>query len=188
MNRTLLLTASLLLVTRLEAQPQRRPLPSGRATSEVTLAFPRDSAPPGAQPARIRLDYGQPHLRGRRLHTDSLVPYGKPWRTGANAATTLMTEVDITLGELRLEKGTYVLLSLPDPKGWMLIVQRNAGQMTSEHDPAHDIGRVRLTTTRLASPMESFTMWLIPATTLPVRGELRMAWGSEQHSVSWTMR
>ena len=37
----------------------------------------------------IRVDYGQPHLRGRKILTDSLIPYDKVWRTGANAATTL---------------------------------------------------------------------------------------------------
>src|SRR5689334_2984594 len=78
------------------AQAGLRPAPSGRATSVVSLSVPRDPnapAPPAGQaapaPVTIVLDYGQPHLRGRKLHTDSLVPYDAPWRTGANDATTL---------------------------------------------------------------------------------------------------
>ena len=173
------------------AQSGLRPAPSGRATAEVTLAPPRGAAPAGAatQPATIRLDYGQPHLRGRRLHTDDLVPYDKPWRTGANAVTTLATDVDLVLGGMTVPKGTYVLYTLPSRAGWKLIVQRSAGQSPTEYDPTHDVGRVELRQHALASPIESFSMWLIPSTEPgAARGELRMAWGTAALSTEWSVK
>jgi hypothetical protein len=173
------------------AQAQLRPAPSGRATSEVTLAYPREQgaqAPQDTQPITIKLDYGQPHLRGRALHTDSLVPYDKPWRTGANNPTTLTTGVDLVLGGAAIPAGTYVLYTLPSKAGWKLIVQRSAGQ-SGDYDPANDVARVDLRRQTLAAPLESLTMWLVPSTAPgAARGELRLAWGTNLLSTDWTVK
>jgi len=173
------------------AQAQLRAAPSGRATSEVTLAFPREQgaeAPQDAQPTTIKLDYGQPHLRGRALHTDSLVPYDKPWRTGANNPTTLTTGVDLVLGGAAIPAGTYVLYTLPSKASWKLIVQRSTGQ-SGDYDPAHDVARVDLRRQTLAVPLESLTMWLIPSTAPgAARGELRLAWGTNLLSTDWAVK
>ena len=182
------LTLTIAHASVLSAQAVLRPSPSGRATSEVSLAYPQGQAPAGAQPMSIRLDYGQPHLRGRTLHTDSLVPYDKAWRTGANAPTTLKTDVDLVIGGATVPRGTYVLYTLPSRAGWKLIIQRSANQ-TAEYDPAHDVARVDLRQQTLAAPIESLTMWLIPSTQPGVaRGELRMAWGTTALSTDWTMK
>lgn len=177
--------------TPLLAQAPLRPAPSGRATSEVTLAYPREEgaqAPQGAPSITIKLDYGQPHLRGRALHTDSLVPYDKPWRTGANNPTTLTTGVALTLGGASIPAGTYVLFTLPSKAGWKLIVQRSAGQ-SGDYDPAHDVARVDLRHQALSAPLESLTMWLIPSTAPgAARGELRLAWGTNLLSTDWAVK
>ena len=183
-------TAALVAVTlapeRTEAQ--LRPAPSGRATSEVTLNYPQAQTPPGAQPVTIRLDYGQPHLRGRTLHTDSLVPYDKVWRTGANNATTLTTGADLVIGGTTIPTGSYVLYTLPSRAGWKLIFQKSEGQ-TADHDPIKDLARVDLRHTALSTPMESLTMWLIPSTA-PGKGagELRFAWGRNMLSADWSLK
>lgn len=177
----------------LGAQPSLRPAPSSRATTEVTLSYPRDQAPPGATPVSIRIDYGQPHLRGRPLHTDSLVPFDKPWRTGANAATTLTTGVDLVIGGKLVPKGTYVLSTLPRRAGWELVVQQSAAagtmQPATQSDTAKDVARIALAQQAAAVPLESLTMWLIPSTAAgPARGELRIAWGAFVLSAPWEVR
>jgi hypothetical protein len=180
----------------LTAQQALRPALSGRATSVVTLTVPRDPSAPAAQPAAsqteppvtIALDYGQPHLRGRPLHTDSLVPYDKPWRTGANDPTTLTTGVDLILGGATLPAGKYVLYTIPSRGDWKLIIQKSAGQ-TAEYDPAHDVARVDLRRRALAEPLESLTMWLIPSTAPgKAQGELRLAWGGSVLSATWSVK
>lgn len=171
------------------AQAGMRPLPSGRATSEVTLQYPEGQAPQGAQPLAIRLDYGQPHLRGRTLHTDSLVPYDQPWRTGANAATTLHTDVDLAIGGVEVPRGTYLVYTLPRRTGWELILQKSVGEPPMAYDPARDFARIPLRRRELAAPVESLSMWLIPSREPgPARGELRLAWGSEELSTDWAVR
>lgn len=170
-------------------QSALRAAPSGRATTEVTLSYPREQAPPNAQPMKIRIDYGQPHLRGRTLHTDSLVPYDKPWRTGANSATTLTTDVDLVIGGAAVPKGSYVVYTLPGKAGWKLILQSSTGQSAMQYDAAHDVARIDLRVTTLGTPMESLTFWLIPSREPGApRGELRMAWGSTQLSTDWALK
>lgn len=177
----------------IDAQAALRPAPSGRGTSEVTLTYPRDQAPPNAEPVTIRLDHGQPHLRGRTLHTGDLVPYDTPWRTGANASTTLTTGADLTIGGQPVPRGTYVLWTLPSRAGWKLIIQRSdaPGTMQSamQYDTANDVARIDLRQETLAAAIESLTMWLIPSTDQgPARGELRLAWGTTMLSTDWAVR
>jgi len=134
------------------------------------------------------LDYGQPHLRGRKLHTDSLVPYDKPWRTGANDATTLTTGVDLVLGGATLPAGKYVLYTIPTRGDWKLIIQKPAGQ-TAEYKPDFDVARVDLKRRPLTDPVESLTMWLIPSTAPgKAQGELRLAWGTNLVSTTWSVK
>ena len=183
--------------------------PSSRATSEVTLSNPRPAAGmatmpgmapaaaatppappvPAAKPRVIRLDYGQPHLRGRTLHTDSLVPYDKAWRTGANSSTTLTTDVDLVLGGATLVKGAYVLYTIPGRSGWKLVVQRSVGQTPMEYSDSNDVARIDLRHTMLPASLESLTMWLLPSVEPgPARGELRLAWGTDQLSTNWSVK
>ena len=168
-----------------QGQAALRPEPSGRGSSEVHLGVPQSDA----KPLSIKLDYGQPHLRGRTLHTDSLVPYDKQWRLGANENTTLTTEVDLVLGGVTLPKGTYVLYTIPGRSTWKLVVQRSVGQPAIVYSDSNDVARIDLRHAALASPVESFTMWLIPSTAPgPARGELRFAWGSDQLSADWSVK
>ena len=176
----------------LVAQQDLRPALSGRATSVVSLSIPRPEgaaeAPPTTPPVTIVLDYGQPHLRGRKLHTDSLVPYDKPWRTGANDATTLTTGVDLVLGGATLPAGKYVLYTIPTRGDWKLIIQKEAGQ-TAEYKPEFDVARVDLKRRPLTDPVESLTMWLIPSTAPgKAQGELRLAWGTSLVSTTWSVK
>lgn len=190
-----ILALSLLVIgaTALPAQGAMRAAPSGRATTEVTLTFVDSAARAAAQPAKIRIDYGQPHLRGRRLLTDSLVPYDKAWRTGANGATMLTTDVDLNIGGASVPKGTYVLQTMPSRAGWKLLIQRDMGQSpmmaAMAYDPANDVARVDLRQTTLTAPLESLTIWLIPSTQPgSPRGELRLAWGTIALATDWSMK
>lgn len=187
----LVLAPTVLAASVLSAQSDLRPQPSGRGTSEVVLMTP---PPPGQEPAqnaptfRIRVDYGQPHLRGRTLHAGDFVPYDKPWRTGANAATTLTTDVDLVLGGTALAKGKYVLFTIPSRDAWKLVIQKDAGQ-GGEYKQENDIARVDLKVRQLSAPLESLTMWLIPSTAPGAgRGDFRLAWGTTEASTEWVVK
>lgn len=164
-------------------QPALQAQPSPRATAVVTLTPPRGAT--GLQPARISIDYGQPVLRGRPLA--QLTPADRVWRFGANSSTTLETGVDLMIGGAHVPAGKYSLYALPSGSGWKLIINKNTGQWGTEYTEAQDLARVNLTRAMLQSPVESFTVWLIPTSPQAGKaaGELRFAWGNEQFSTTW---
>lgn len=177
----------------LAAQGPMRVAPSGRGTSEVSLTFVDSAARAAAKPAIIRIDYGQPNLRGRKLLTDSLVPYDKAWRTGANGATMLTTDVDLVVGGSTVRKGTYVIQTLPSRAGWKLLIQKDMGQSPMAaamvYNPANDIARVDLRQTTLPSSLETLTMWLIPSREPgSPHGQLIIAWGTMSLATDWSMK
>jgi len=141
-------------------------------------------------PSRIAISYGQPHARGRKVE-GGLVPLDTVWRFGANVATTLHTDLDISLGDLKLPRGDYSLFILYARSGYSLIVNRGTAQWGSDRDPAKDIGRVALTSRTMAEPESSLTIYLVPEAPQPGTGyaELRGAppikWGAPGLTGGW---
>src|SRR5882762_8720194 len=70
--------------------------------------------------ASISIAYSSPSVRGRKIWGE-LVPYGKAWRAGANAATTFTTDKDITVEGKSLKAGKYSFFAVPGEKEWELI-------------------------------------------------------------------
>ncbi|MEX2154371.1 MAG: DUF2911 domain-containing protein [Gemmatimonadaceae bacterium] len=174
-------------LTAQQPAPALTAAPSTRATTVVSLNPPRGSQ--GINPARIRIDYGQPHLRGRALHTSDLVPLDSVWRMGANEATELEAGVDLLIGGHSVPKGKYTLFALPTASAWKLIVNKNTGQWGTDYKVEHDHARIDLSERTLTSPVESLSIWLIPSTQPgPPSGELRISWGDTQLSTTWAAK
>ena len=133
-------------------------------------------------PARIAISYGQPHARGRQV-VGGLIPMDTVWRFGANMATTLHTDVDFRLGDLRVPPGDYSLFVLYTRTGWSLIVNRGTGQWGTDYDPSKDLGRVPLVARTLGESEESLSIYLVPDASNPtsgaaeLRGVMRIRWG-----------
>jgi hypothetical protein len=189
MRFPLLIALALSVSAALPAQSNLVAAPSTRATSRVTLTYREGEGPAGGASYNITLDYGQPHLRGRMLHTDSLVPYDRPWRTGANSHTTFSTAVDLVVGGQNVPKGKYFVVTLPSRTGWKLFLQKDVGQNPGEHEPANDVARVDLRRRELATPVESLTMSLVPTVGPgPARGVLLISWGRSELSTDWSVQ
>ena len=141
-------------------------------------------------PSRIAIAYGQPHARGRRVE-GGLIPMDTVWRFGANVATTLHSDVDLTLGDLKVPRGDYSLFVLYTRAGWYLIVNRGTGQWGLERDSTKDMGRVTLTSRTLREPEEALSVYLVPESAQPAtgyanpRGVLRIKWGATELSTGW---
>jgi hypothetical protein len=141
-------------------------------------------------PSRIAITYGQPHARGRKVE-GGLIPLDTVWRFGANAATTLHTDLDITLGDVKLGRGDYSLFILYARSGYSLIVNRGTGQWGTDRDPAKDIGRVPLTSRTRAEAEPSLSLYLVPEAPQPgtgyaeLRGTLRIKWGTTELTTGW---
>ena len=143
-------------------------------------------------PSRIAIVYGQPHARGRKIE-GGLVPMDSVWRFGANAATTLHTDVDLTLGTVSVPRGDYALFLLYTRAGWQLIVNTASAAWGSEYDAKRDVGRTALALRVRSEPEESLSVYLIPESTRPasgraeLRGRLRIVWGTTELSAPWSV-
>jgi hypothetical protein len=166
-----------------------RVAPSGRGTTSVTLR-PAGEQGEGEQnqaaPLRITIDYGQPHARGREI-IGKVVPFDSVWRTGANEPTSLTTDVDLVIGNARVPKGKYTLLTLPSARGWKLIISKQPPQPGTEYRADQDLARVDLRARTLREPLESLSIWLVPAAGDAPRGTLALAWGTQEFSTDWRL-
>ena len=111
--------------------------------------------------ATVTIDYGRPRKRGREIF-GGIVPYGEVWRTGANAATGLSTDRDITIGGAAVPAGSYTLWTLPTREGATLIVNRQTGQWGTDYQAAEDLVRIPMRRRTLAEPVETFTISVTP--------------------------
>lgn len=189
------LALSALLAAPLSAQAgARRAAPSTRAISEVSLTLVDTAAQRAAGKAAVmRIDYGQPHLRGRHINTDSLVPFGTVWRLGANGATLFTTDVDLTIGGKDVPKGRYIAQLLPARTGWTLILQAEttgaASVNPTAYDAKKDVARIDLRQSAIATPLESLSIWLVPSNAPGTqRGELRIGWDAVMLTAEWVVR
>lgn len=143
-------------------------------------------SPPAKTEAKIGgrnivIDYNAPSKRNRVIFGE-LVPYDKVWRTGANAATTLTTEVDVMIGSLHVPAGKYALFTIPGRNGWTLIVNRQHDIWgTKGYDAAKDVGRVQMQVEPAKETVETFTIALQPAGAK--KGTLSLQWENTIASV-----
>ena len=73
----------------------------------------------------VTVEYSRPGMRGRTVFGD-LVPYGKLWRTGANANTKITFSDNVTIDGKELKKGTYAIFTIPNEKSWEVIFYSDA--------------------------------------------------------------
>ena len=68
----------------------------------------------------VNLEYSRPSAKSRIIFGD-LVPFGKIWRTGANANTLISFSDEVTIDGKKLAKGKYSLYTLPKADNWEII-------------------------------------------------------------------
>jgi hypothetical protein len=140
---------------------------------------------------KVSIQYSAPSLRGRKdifgkdgpIAKDSTYPV---WRAGANAATTLTTEADLTIGSLRLPKGAYSLYVDIGANPWQLIVNKQTGHDGSSYDKSQDLGRVPMKISKPAATVETYKMTLSKGQ--GNNGKLELAWENVVASVDFTVR
>jgi hypothetical protein len=122
----------------------------------------------------ISITYGRPSKKGREVYKQ-LAPYGQVWRTGADEATVLTTPADLMLGSLHVPAGSYSLFTIPGEKEWTLIVNKNPKQWGAfKYQQSDDLGRVKMTVSENAAPVEQFTINIVPEK--GSNGKITFAW------------
>lgn len=67
------------------------------------------------------LCYGAPSANDREV-MGALVPYGQPWRIGANEPTTLHVSTTANVGGVTVQPGSYSLYAIPGEDEWTFFV------------------------------------------------------------------
>jgi hypothetical protein len=122
----------------------------------------------------VAIDYGRPSLGGRDM-LSQLQP-GQSWRMGADAATTLKTEADLSFGGVAVPKGDYVLTAkLSNDGKWTLVAKQDANV----------VAEIPLASEKLSAPVETLTIEL---TGQGSAGRFAMKWGVSALSAPFTAK
>src|SRR5688572_3133811 len=106
----------------------------------------------------VELSYSRPSMRDRKIFGD-LVPYGKVWRTGANAATTITFGEEVQIGGKKVPAGKYGLLTIPDEQEWTVIFSKQLDVTSpSAYKQDQDVVRVQAKPSQLPFNVETFTI------------------------------
>jgi hypothetical protein len=127
---------------------------AGRALGALS---PRDSLEFNVGESTAVISYGRPSKRGRIVF-GGLVPWGKVWRTGANAATQIIFASSIEIHGVPIPAGKYSLWTLPDRTQWRLIINKQTDQWGTDYNEEHDLARLEVTSESIAVPVETFTI------------------------------
>lgn len=112
----------------------------------------------------ITVDYSQPSKKGRLLFGEeqdgALQPYGEYWRLGANAATEITFNQDVTFGGEPVEAGTYRMYAIPGETAFEVILnsETNVFFGAMEPDAELDVVAVDAPVQRPPSEVETFTI------------------------------
>lgn len=177
MKRLLLSACCLLLASTAFAQQKAPASPPEEATGTL-----------GGQSVSIK--YSSPGVKGRegqifnaggliqRTHKSYPV-----WRAGANSATALHTDANLTIGTIPVPKGDYTLfVDISNPDQWMLIVNKKTGEWGLAYDASQDLGKTPMTMSKPPSMVENLK-WTVTDQG-GGKGQITLAWEDHVASVS----
>jgi hypothetical protein len=175
MKRYLLCASLLALTSTLFAQQKPPASPPETATATV-----------GGH--TITIKYSSPGVKGREgkiFNKGGLIQSTHKqypvWRAGANSATALHTDADLTIGTINVPKGDYTLfVDISDPDNWTLIVNKQTGEWGLRYDGSQDLGKTPMTMSKPPSMVENL-VWKITDDG-GGKGTISLAW--EDHSAS----
>lgn len=161
-----------IVLTSLRPAPQvavRLPCPRNWAYLPTWLlrASPMASLRLDVGGARVKLCYGRPAARGRKMLGGPPVPFGRLWRTGANEPTTIISTAPIEVAGIAVPAGRASLYTVPGPETWEIIVNASTSQwgIESAYDDAiraRELGRAILASERLTPHRERLLIQPIP--------------------------
>ena len=161
------------------AVPQQKPAASPPAEATVTIAG-----------KTITIKYSAPSVKGRQVFGEGgLINKDRTWpvwRTGANAATSLVTDADLQIKGLTVPKGSYTLFTQINEQPWQLVVNKQIGQWGLTYNKDQDLGRAPMDMSKPPAPVE--TMKITLTATGGNSGKLEIAWDGKVASVPFTVK
>jgi len=148
------------------AQKQEAPAVEEETTTENVETASTEEAPKEDIPSPLKkisetvngvlveMQYGSPGVKDRAIWGE-LVPFGEVWRTGANEATWISFDKDVTIAENKVPAGKYGLFTIPNNEEWTVILNKTWDQWGAyDYDEAEDQVRFSVTPEMVETPAE----------------------------------
>ena len=136
---------------------------------------------------RMELTYSRPGIKGRQVFGEGseLAPLGKPWRTGANAATKIHFTDKVAVGGTSLDSGSYVIYTIPSKSQWDVVFSKGTAYPGSEgFKESDDVARLKANAVTVKDKRETFTMQFTNVKNESC--ELHLMWGNTDVTVPIT--
>ena len=135
-----------------------------RAAEEKKIEFPAASQHAVVKQrvglTDVEVDYSRPNKNSREIF-GGLVPYGRLWRTGANAPTKIKFSKPVTLGGKEIPAGEYALFTIPTADEWTIIVSKDAKvQSAADYKQENDAARITAKPVLIPNTVETFAIGL----------------------------
>lgn len=121
----------------------------------------------------LNVVYCRPSKKGRLIYgeesNEALVPYGKYWRLGANAATEITFSKNVTFGGQPVPAGSYRMYAVPGPDAFEISLNSELGVSFANNEPDYskDVLKVK-----------------IPAEEIPETEKLTIAFSSNEAAIN----
>ncbi len=113
----------------------------------------------------VSVSYSRPSVRNRVVfgseEEKALQPYGKYWRLGANEATEVSFNRDVSVNGTAVKAGKYSMYAIPGPDSFEIALNSETGKWGAfEPDLSLDVMRTNVATEKLPNPVEQYTISL----------------------------
>lgn len=135
--------------------------------------------------SEIMIEYSRPSAKSRVVYGD-LVPYGKLWRTGANASTKIAFGEDVQVEGTAIPSGTYALYTIPGKDSWELLFYKDLslGGNVADYKKENEVASIQVKPSALSEKVETMTFGIADLTSNSAR--INLDW--ENTRVSLTVK
>lgn len=145
------------------------------ASSQLSIpkASPASTVSQKVGLAEVSISYSRPSAKGRKVMGD-VVPFGKPWRTGANDVTKISFSEKVTIEGNTINAGEYALYTIPSETEWTIILGKNSNASVQSYKAGDEIALFKVKPVKVSDKVETFTISFDNVT--PASADLSLVW------------
>jgi hypothetical protein len=138
--------------------------PAAQAQISTPQPSPKSTVSQRVGLTDVTITYSRPGVKGRPIFGDSttkaVVGYGKRWRTGANATTSIKFSDDVTIEGQKVPAGEYGLYTVPGAATWTVVLNKSLkqGADVKGFKNADNVASFTIKPYKLATKVETFTI------------------------------
>ena len=149
--------------------------PAAHAQIATPQASPKSTVSQRVGLTDITIAYSRPGVKARTVF-GTVVPFGKRWRTGANATTSIKFSDDVLIEGKKVAAGEYGLYTIPNKTEWLVVLNKSLkqGADVDGFKDDQDVARFTIKPYKVASKVETFTINFTDIT--PATANVAMEW------------